>query len=363
MKKFKQLRKSLQCESMDICPVCDHDPCICETGQHIEEATDMCNVCGQTPCNCTHIEESFKVGDKVRPNAGPHKGMIHDVIHVHNDGSVNIKPSGVPPTAIKYHLGAAKATPKQLERVNEETEQIDEVSYGTLQSYRSKAHTQIQHYKHASGQNKPEAETVLAKREKGMASATKKVIAVQDKQRTPIVPQKAAPYKPLGGYDPKSGKSYSESVEQDIEEAYPGHIQKGKELDAATKKIQANLDRRMRGHELDAATKEIQKNLDKRIKKIDKGVTEESELGDLAHPKTMKHRFLVTFSEPMHADVSKRKEKQKKQLIVPSTHNGETVYKADAEIAAKKHMKKQGYKVHSIEHVGMVERRVNESEE
>jgi len=307
MKKFKQLRKSLQCESMDICPVCDHDPCICETGQHIEEATDMCNVCGQTPCNCTHIEESFKVGDKVRPNAGPHKGMIHDVIHVHNDGSVNIKPSGVPPTAIKYHLGAAKATPKQLERVNEETEQIDEVSYGTLQSYRSKAHTQIQHYKHASGQNKPEAETVLAKREKGMASATKKVIAVQDKQRTPIVPQKAAPHKPLGGYDPKSGKSYSESVEQ--------------------------------------------------------GVTEESELGDLAHPKTMKHRFLVTFSEPMHADASKRKEKQKKQLIVPSTHNGETVYKADAEIAAKKHMKKQGYKVHSIEHVGMVERRVNESEE
>ena len=307
MKKFKQLRKSLKCESMDICPVCDHDPCICETGQHIEEATDMCNVCGQTPCNCTHIEESFKVGDKVRPNAGPHKGMIHDVIHVHDDGSVNIKPSGVPSTAIKYHLGAAKATPKQLERVNEETEQIDEVSYGTLQSYRSKAHTQIQHYKHASGQNKPEAETVLAKREKGMASATKKVIAVQDKQRTPVVPQKAAPYKPLGGYDPKSGKSYSESVEQ--------------------------------------------------------GVTEESELGDLAHPKTMKHRFLVTFSEPMHADASKRKEKQKKQLIVPSTHNGETVYKADAEIAAKKHMKKQGYKVHSIEHVGMVERRVNESEE
>lgn len=247
MKKFKQLRKSLQYESMDICPVCDHDPCICETGQHIEEATDMCNVCGQTPCNCTHIS------------------------------------------------------------VNEKAEQIDEVSYGTLQSYRSKAHTQIQHYKHASGQNKPEAETVLAKREKGMASATKKVIAVQDKQRTPIVPQKAAPYKPLGGYDPKSGKSYSESVEQ--------------------------------------------------------GVAEETELGDLAHPKTMKHRFLVTFSEPMHADVSKRKEKQKKQLIVPSTHNGETVYKADAEIAAKKHMKKQGYKVHSIEHVGMVERRVNESEE
>lgn len=60
-----------------------------------------------------------------------------------------------------------------------------------------------------------------------------------------------------------------------VEEAYPGHIEKGKELDAATKKIQANLDRRIRGHELDAATKEIQKNLDKRIKKVDQGVAED----------------------------------------------------------------------------------------
>ena len=62
--------------------------------------------------------------------------------------------------------------------------------------------------------------------------------------------------------------------EQGLAEAYPAHIQKGKELDAATKKIQANLDRRIRGHELDAATKEIQKNLDKRIKKVDQGVAE-----------------------------------------------------------------------------------------
>lgn len=69
---------------------------------------------------------------------------------------------------------------------------------------------------------------------------------------------------------------YSDSSRHDMEEAYPGHIQKGKELDAATKKIQANLDRRIRGKELDAATKEIQKNLDKRIKKVDKDVAEGS---------------------------------------------------------------------------------------
>ena len=60
--------------------------------------------------------------------------------------------------------------------------------------------------------------------------------------------------------------------EEEISEAYPGHIQKGKELDAATKKIQSNLDRRIRGHELDAATKKIQSNLDKRIKKVDNDV-------------------------------------------------------------------------------------------
>jgi len=54
--------------------------------------------------------------------------------------------------------------------------------------------------------------------------------------------------------------------EEEISEAYPGHIQKGKELDAATKKIQSNLDRRIRGHELDAATKKIQSNLDRRIR-------------------------------------------------------------------------------------------------
>ena len=99
----------------------------------------------------------------------------------------------------------------------EEVEQLDEISDKTLQSYRQKAHTQIQHYKYASGKDKPEASSVLAKREPGMKTATDKVIK-KDKERIASQPkrepQKASSYKPLGGRDEKSGRSYSEEVEQ-----------------------------------------------------------------------------------------------------------------------------------------------------
>ena len=37
-----------------------------------------------------------------------------------------------------------------------------------------------------------------------------------------------------------------EDVQQEVSEAYPGHVQRGKELDAATKKIQSNLDKRIK---------------------------------------------------------------------------------------------------------------------
>ena len=103
--------------------------------------------------------------------------------------------------------------------MKEDVEQIDEISDKTLQSYRSKAHTQIQHYKYAGGKDKPEASSVLAKREPGMATATTKVIqkakdraAAQPKRE----PQKMASYKPLGGRDEKSGRSYSESVAEEV---------------------------------------------------------------------------------------------------------------------------------------------------
>jgi hypothetical protein len=159
------------------------------------------------------LEESFKVGDLVRPDAGPHKGAVHEVIHVHDDGSVNIKPHRMPTKMIKYGLGAAKAQPHQLKKVNEETEQLDEISYKSLQSYRQAAHTQIQHHKFGAGKEKPEADDVIAKREKGMASATAKVIAKDAANRKPMAPQKSEPYKPLGSRDEKSGRSYSESID------------------------------------------------------------------------------------------------------------------------------------------------------
>lgn len=95
-------------------------------------------------------------------------------------------------------------------------------------------------------------------------------------------------------------------------------------------------------------------------KRVTVYVKEESELGDLAHQKTMKHRFLVTYSDPNHTSASMRKEKQQKHVLVPGTKNGESVYKGDAEPLVKKYMNKQGYRVHEIEHVGMVSKRVNE---
>jgi hypothetical protein len=104
--------------------------------------------------------------------------------------------------------------------VREEVEQLDELGYKTLQSYRQGAHTQIQHYKHAGGKDKPEASSVLAKREPGMKTATDKVIK-KDKERIASQPkrepQKASSYKALGGRDENSGRSYSEEAE--LEEA------------------------------------------------------------------------------------------------------------------------------------------------
>lgn len=99
--------------------------------------------------------------------------------------------------------------------VVEQPEQIDEISDKALQSYRSKAHTQIQHYKYAGGKDKPEASKVLAKREPGMKTATDKVIK-KEKERIAALPKREPemlqPYKPLGGRDEKSGRSYSEEV-------------------------------------------------------------------------------------------------------------------------------------------------------
>lgn len=61
------------------------------------------------------LHEDYKVGDKVVAKIGPHKGQVHTVIHVHPTGHLNIKPE-VHVSRNKYHLGAAKADPKDVDR-------------------------------------------------------------------------------------------------------------------------------------------------------------------------------------------------------------------------------------------------------
>jgi len=69
------------------------------------------------------LHEEYKVGDTVVPKIGPHKGRPHEVIHVHGDGKVNIKPKNVHPKYNRYRLGAATADPKDLDKhVSEEKE-------------------------------------------------------------------------------------------------------------------------------------------------------------------------------------------------------------------------------------------------
>ena len=61
-----------------------------------------------------------KKGDKVKPLIGPHKGHPHEIIHVHDDGKINIRPIGLRANQIKYHLGAATANPGDVEPMTEE---------------------------------------------------------------------------------------------------------------------------------------------------------------------------------------------------------------------------------------------------
>lgn len=66
-----------------------------------------------------------------------------------------------------------------------------------------------------------------------------------------------------------------------------------------------------------------------------------------------KHRIQVTISDPNHSAVTKRKEQIQKHIRVSGEHS-----KEDAIKKATAHYKKQGYKVHSAEHVGMVKEEI-----
>lgn len=206
-----------------------------------------------------------------------------------------------------YEVRAGRAKGKiisipseHVNKLNEgyEDHQLDELSTNTLRSYSQKAHTQVQDLKFGRGKDQPGSSSAIAKRETGMSAAGARTKKRDDQARASVKREreKIDPYKPLGGRDEKSGRSYSEE--------------------------------------------------------------KESELGDLAHPQVTKHRFLVTYSDPNHTMVSKRKEKQQKHILFPGTDKkGSTIFKGDAEPLVKKYMNKQGYRVHEVEHVGMVTKR------
>ena len=260
-----------------------------------KESVDMCNVCGQTPCNCTHLSEAFKVGDIVIPDAGPHKGQKHEVIHDHGDGTYNIKPQGV--KNVQYRHGAVRAKTDQI-KLHEEAEQIDEL-------------------------------TAWSKR---------------------------------GKEDPRS---YPTSAEKAARRGQGDVLHPSPEEVSARKTAAAYGHKNPTASEKNRLKSKIKLRLSDRTHKYNKpSLPEETEMGDAAHTKTMKHRVLVTYSDPHHSAASMRKEKVQKHLLVPSTNkNGESIYKAEAEVLAKKHMKKQGYKVHEVEHVGLVTKKVNEEVE
>lgn len=63
--------------------------------------------------------KAYKVGQTVKPTKGPHAGHDHEVIHVHGDGSYNIKPKNMPASRIRYRLGAAKAKHSDLQEISQ----------------------------------------------------------------------------------------------------------------------------------------------------------------------------------------------------------------------------------------------------
>ena len=77
--------------------------------------TDLEDAPGHGSKKLDESVDAYKVGDKVVPKIGPHKGTVHSVIHVHPTGHLNITPD-VHVSKNKYHLGATKADPKDVAR-------------------------------------------------------------------------------------------------------------------------------------------------------------------------------------------------------------------------------------------------------
>jgi hypothetical protein len=64
----------------------------------------------------TEEKPEFKVGDKVIPKVGPHKGEVHTIVKVHANGELDITPDGLEGDQIKYPSGVGgHAKPEQVD--------------------------------------------------------------------------------------------------------------------------------------------------------------------------------------------------------------------------------------------------------
>jgi hypothetical protein len=120
-----ELRKLVELHTSKANAIKIHDPNSYEASRHMMYADIAKKIHDWRQTRKERLEESeiafdesghegYKVGDLVVPKIGPHKGQVHTVIHVHPTGHLNIKPN-VHASRNKYHLGAAKADPKDVE--------------------------------------------------------------------------------------------------------------------------------------------------------------------------------------------------------------------------------------------------------
>ena len=125
------------------------------------------------------MAESHKVGDTVTPSIGPHKGVKHEVIHDHGDGSYNIKPMGLSPRQNQYKLGAVKAKAEHL-KLHEEEETVSE-SVGDEKVRSSAQASQLaKHYYQKAKSAQTAGDTVAAGK---MMSAAKKFYRASEEDR------------------------------------------------------------------------------------------------------------------------------------------------------------------------------------
>jgi hypothetical protein len=87
----------------------------------VEDEESKEHEASETPAEekAEHEEPKFKIGDKVKPLIGPHKGEVHTIKKIidSEDGKTQyaITPDGVDSSANKYNKGGANATEEQLQ--------------------------------------------------------------------------------------------------------------------------------------------------------------------------------------------------------------------------------------------------------